>query len=198
MEDWLTRIIRVLKIGMINGKGVLWSSHYTPTNVPSAEFNLNFKTDIIDWNATYTGSSLVFMPFMLVKTQGETTIAGAILSAEYVGKIPLRQSFASGPTAPYLVEVSFLLNQNPVIEIITPTEGTQFEFSQAIAVSVEASDDYNTPQELVVSWYLNHTSSAISKQTSGLQANFTDVEKEIMSFQYTFKIRTEAAVLIVS
>ena len=76
-----------------------------------------------------------------------------------------------------MVEVSFLLNQNPVIEIITPTEGTQFEFSQAIAVSVEASDDYNLPEELVVSWYLNHTSSAISQQTSGLQANFTDVEE---------------------
>ena len=163
---------------VINGKGVLWSSHYiTPTNVPSAEFNFELQTDIIDWNATYTGSSLVFMPFMLVETQGETAIAGAILSAEYVGKIPLRQSFASGPAAPYLVEVSFLLNQNPVIEIITPTEGTQFEFSQAIAVSVEASDDYNLPEELVVSWYLNHTSSAISQQTSGLQANFTDVEE---------------------
>lgn len=163
---------------VVDGNGVLWSSHYiTPTNIPSAEFNFELQTDILDWNATYTGASLVFMPYMLVETQGDTVISGAILSAEYVGKIPLRQSFSSGLTAPYLIEVSFLLNQNPVIEIITPAEGTQFEFSQSIPVSVEASDDYNLPEELGVFWYLNHTSSAISKQISGLQANFTDVEE---------------------
>ena len=144
---------------------------HTPTNVPSAEFNFELQTDIIDWNATYTGSSLVFMPFMLVETQGETAIAGAILSAEYVGKIH------SGRVLHLVQQHRIWLKYHSyqsksVIEIITPTEGTQFEFSQAIAVSVEASDDYNLPEELVVSWYLNHTSSAISQQTSRATSQF--------------------------